>query len=97
VDYCCGLPYNITSYALLTYMIAQVCDLKAKELIIAGGDIHVYKTHIDNARVQLTRSPYNFPKLKLNKDVKDIDKFTYDDFEILDYKCHPTLKFEMAI
>lgn len=96
VDYCCGLPYNITSYALLTYLIASVTNLKPKELIISMGDIHVYKTHIENARIQLERIPYQFPKLKLNKK-ENIDEYKYDDIEIINYKSHSALKYEMAI
>ena len=97
VDYCCGLPYNITSYSLLTYMIAHICDLKPKELIISGGDIHVYKTHIENARIQIDRVPLNFPKLQIKKNRCNIDDFDYDDFEIIDYNHHSSLKYEMAV
>lgn len=97
VDYCCGLPYNITSYSLLTYMIAHICDLKPKELIISGGDIHVYKTHIENARIQVDRVPMNFPKIEIKKKIKNIDDFQYDDFKIIDYNHHSILKYEMAV
>ena len=97
VDYCCGLPYNITSYSLLTYMIAHICDLKPKELIISGGDIHVYKTHIENARIQVDRVPMNFPKLEIKNKRSNIDDFDYDDFEIIEYNHHSSLKYEMAI
>jgi len=97
VDYCCGLPYNITSYSLLTYMIAHICDLKPKELIISGGDIHVYKSHIENAKIQVNRVPINFPKLDIKRKINNIDDFDYDDFKIIDYNHHSTLKYEMAV
>ena len=97
VDSCCGLPYNITSYSLLTYMIAHLCDLKPKELIISGGDIHIYKTHIENARIQVDRVPKSFPTLEIKRKVNNIDDFKYEDFEILNYDHHPILKYEMAI
>jgi len=97
VDYCCGLPYNITSYSLLTYMIAHICDLKPKELIISGGDIHVYKTHIENARIQVDRVPMNFPKLEIKNKISNIDDFDYYDFKILDYNYHSSIKYQMAV
>ena len=97
VDTACGLPYNITSYSLLTYMIAHLCNLKPKELIISGGDVHLYKTHIENARIQVDRVPMDFPTLKINREIKDIDDFKYEDFTIVNYEHHPTLKYEMAV
>ena len=97
VDYCCGLPYNITSYALLTYMIAHICNLKPRELTISGGDIHVYKTHIDNAKIQMERQPKSFPKLSIKRHITDIDDFKFEDFEILNYEHHSPLKYEMAV
>jgi thymidylate synthase len=97
VDYCCGLPYNITSYSLLTYMIAQVTGLKPKELIISMGDTHIYKSHIENARIQADRIPMQFPTLTLNSTKKGIEDFEFTDFEIKDYDCHPALKYEMAV
>ena len=97
VDYCCGLPYNITSYSLLTYMIAHICNLKPKELIISGGDVHLYKTHIENARIQVERIPMSFPKLEIKKKINNIDDFNYDDFKIIDYNHHTSLKYEMAV
>ena len=78
-------------------MIAHICDLKPKELIISGGDIHVYKTHIENARIQVDRVPMNFPKLQIKNKRNNIDDFDYDDFEIIDYNHHSSLKYEMAV
>ena len=92
-----GKPFNIASYALLTYMIAHVCSLTPDELIISGGDCHIYKSHIEQVKEQLTRTPYKFPTLTINRKVTDIDDFRFEDFEIHDYKCHKTIKAEMAI
>lgn len=97
VDYCCGLPYNITSYSILTYMIAHVTNLKPKELIISMGDTHIYKNHIENARIQVDRIPHTFPSLKLKQQRKSIDEFQFDDFEIINYTHHSPLKYEMAV
>jgi thymidylate synthase len=97
VDYCCGLPYNIASYSLLTYMIAQVTGLKPKELIISMGDTHIYKSHIENARIQADRIPLQFPTLTLNPAKQGIEDFECSDFEIREYECHSALKYEMAV
>jgi len=97
VDYCCGLPYNIGSYSLLTHMIAQVTGLEAKELIISMGDIHVYKTHVENARIQVDRIPYRKPKVVIKNERTSIDEFEYKDFEIREYEHHGPLKYEMAV
>ena len=97
VDYCCGLPYNITSYSLLTYMIAHVTNLKPKELIISMGDTHVYKSHIENARIQVERIPKQFPILRLQNHRTHIEEFEYSDFEIINYEHHTILKYEMAV
>lgn len=83
-----GIPFNIASYALLTHMIAQVTDTDAHELVIQLGDAHVYSNHVDALTTQLERSPRPLPKLRFKRDVKDIDGFTYDDFEVEGYNPH---------
>ncbi len=92
-----GVPFNIASYALLTAMIAQVCGLKAGEFIHTLGDAHLYLNHLDQARLQLSRTPYELPKLVLNPDVKDIFDFTYEDIKIENYVSHPHIKAEVAV
>jgi thymidylate synthase len=97
VDVFLGLPFNIASYALLTHMIAQVCDLTVGELIISTGDTHIYSNHVDQVNEQLSREEYPLPALFLNPEIKDIDKFTMDDILLFDYKSHGTIKAEMAV
>lgn len=92
-----GVPFNIASYALLTEMIAQVCGLEAGEFIHTLGDAHLYTNHLEQAKLQLTRSPYELPKLRLNKDVKDIFDFKYEDITIENYVSHPHIKAEVAV
>jgi len=92
-----GVPFNIASYALLTCMMAQVCDLKPGEFIHNMGNCHVYKNHIEPLKAQLERTPRPFPILKMNPDVKDIDDFKATDFEIIGYNPHATIKMEMAV
>jgi thymidylate synthase len=97
VDVFLGLPFNIASYALLTHMLAQVCDLKVGELIISTGDTHIYKDHIDQVHEQLRREMYKQPTLWLNPEIKDIDKFTMEDIKLLNYQSHDTIKAKMAV
>ena len=97
VDAFLGLPFNIASYALFTHMIAQVCEYRAKELVINMGDVHLYKNHIEQAKIQLTRDHLASPSLILNSDVKEIDKFTMNDIKLVDYKSHGIIKAEMAV
>ena len=92
-----GVPFNIASYALLTEMIAQVCGLEPGEFIHTLGDAHLYSNHLDQARLQLSRTPYELPKLVLNPDVKDIFDFTYEDIKIENYVSHPHIKAEVAV
>lgn len=92
-----GVPFNIASYALLTAMIAQVCDLEPGEFIHTLGDAHLYSNHLDQARLQLSRTPYELPKLKLNPEIKDIFDFKYEDITIEDYVSHPHIKAEVAV
>jgi thymidylate synthase len=97
VDVFLGLPFNIASYALLTHMIAQVCNLKVGELIISTGDTHIYTNHIAQVKEQLSRQPFPLPTLKLNPEVTEIDKFTMYDIELVDYQSHGPIKAQMAV
>jgi len=96
-DFFLGVPFNIASYSLLTHMLAQVCDLEVGEFIHTFGDAHIYLNHIDAVKEQLKREPYPLPTLKINKTIKDIDKFKMEDFELIDYKHHPAIKAPMAV
>lgn len=99
VDTFLGFPWNIMSYAMLTKIIALKCDLTPKELIITTGDTHIYKNHIEQVKTQIERTPYEFPEIKINKDVKfkDFSEITIDDFEIIGYKHHDSIKALMAV
>jgi len=97
VDVFLGLPFNIASYALLTHMLAQVCDLKVGELIISTGDTHIYKDHVEQVNVQLSREEYPLPTLYLNPAVKDINSFTMDDIKLQNYQSHDSIKAVMAV
>jgi thymidylate synthase len=92
-----GAPFNYASYALLTHMIAQVCGFGVGELIVSTGDTHIYLNHIDQVKEQLTRESFPLPKLWLNPDIKDIDKFTMDDIKLIGYESHPPIKAPMAV
>ena len=92
-----GVPFNIASYSLLLSMVAQVTQLKPKEFIHVMGDTHIYLNHIEQVKTQLARKPYTLPKLWLNPEITDIDKFTMDDIKLIDYKHHPTIKAPMAV
>lgn len=92
-----GVPFNIASYALLTQMIAQVCDLEVGDFVHTLGDAHLYLNHIEQAKLQLTRSPKTLPKLKINPVVDSIFDFDYADFELLDYNPDPHIKAKVAV
>lgn len=92
-----GVPFNIASYALLTMMLAQVCHLQLGEFIHTFGDVHLYKNHIEQAKLQLTRTPFPLPTLKMNPEVTDLFDFKYEDFTIENYQCHPAIKAPVAI
>ena len=92
-----GVPFNIASYALLTQMVAQVCGLQAGEFVHTLGDVHLYRNHIEQARMQLTRQPYPLPQMRINPSVKSIFDFQYPDFELLNYQAHPSIKAEISI
>lgn len=92
-----GVPFNIASYALLTLMMAQVCDLEAGDFVHTFGDVHLYNNHVDQAQLQLSRQPKPLPKLLVNPDVKDIFAFSYEDFQLQDYDPHPHIKAAVAV
>ncbi len=92
-----GVPFNIASYALLTLMIAQVCGLKAGEFVHTLGDAHLYSNHIEQAKEQLARTPYALPQMHLNPHVKNLFDFKFEDFELVGYEAHPTIKAPIAV
>ena len=92
-----GVPFNIASYALLTMMIAQVCDLKPGEFVHTFGDVHIYSNHIEQVKLQLTRTPFPLPTMKLNPEVKDIFGFQFENFTLENYECHPAIKAPVAV
>jgi thymidylate synthase len=92
-----GVPFNIASYSLLTLMIAQVCDLKPGEFVHTFGDLHLYRNHLEQAREQLTRDCRLLPWMKLNPTVKDLHDFQFEDFELIDYDPHPSIKAPIAV
>ncbi|HVV03022.1 MAG TPA: thymidylate synthase [Puia sp.] len=92
-----GVPFNIASYALLTLMIAQVCDLEPGAFIHTFGDVHLYNNHLEQAKLQLSRKPYPLPVMKLNPAVKDIFQFQFEDFTLENYQSHPAIKAPVAV
>ncbi len=92
-----GVPFNIASYALLTHMIAQVCNLKVGEFIHTLGDAHIYSNHMDQVQLLLSRETKKLPQLKLNPNINNIFDFKFDDIEILNYESHPAIKAEVAV
>ncbi len=92
-----GVPFNIASYALLTLMVASVCDLKPGEFVHTLGDVHLYLSHLELARLQLTREPFPLSRMKLNPNVRSIFDFTYEDFQLENYQHHPPIRAEVAV
>ena len=90
------MPFNIASYALLTMMVAQVCDLEPGEFIHTLGDAHLYNNHVEQAREQLTREPFPLPQLRIARG-KQIDEFDLEDFELVGYQAHPSIKAPIAV
>ena len=92
-----GLPFNIASYSLLTYMIAHITNLEPGEFIHTIGDAHVYTNHINPLQTQMDRTPYKYPMLKINRKIDNIDNFRISDFNLIDYQCHKSIKMKMAV
>jgi thymidylate synthase len=92
-----GVPFNIASYALLTMMVAQVCDLKPGSFVHTFGDLHLYRNHLEQARLQLTREPRPLPRMHLRPEVRNIHNFKYEDFQLTGYDPHPAIKAEIAV
>ena len=92
-----GVPFNIASYALLTMMIAQVCDLQPGDFVHSFGDVHLYNNHVEQAKLQLSRNPFPLPTMHLNPSIKDIFGFSFDDFRLENYQFHPAIKAPVAV
>lgn len=99
-DVCCGLVLNIIHISLLTHILAKILGYTAGEFVYFGNNVHIYKNHIDTAKLQIERKPFGFPSIKINKkieNIKDIEELKYEDFELLNYSFHDSLKYEMAV
>ena len=92
-----GVPFNIASYSLLLMMIAQVCDLKPRYFVHVFGDVHIYTNHFEQVETQLAREPRKLPRMIINPEVKSIDEFKFEDFELVDYDPHPHIKAQVAV
>lgn len=96
-DYFLGVPFNIASYALLTNMVAQQCDLNPGEFVWTGGDVHLYTNHIEQAQTQLSREPYPLPQLRIKRKPPTLFDYQFEDFEIVNYQSHPSIKAPIAV
>ncbi|MFZ2907254.1 MAG: thymidylate synthase [Cyclobacteriaceae bacterium] len=96
-DYFLGVPFNIASYALLTHMFAQQCDLLPGEFVWTGGDTHLYTNHIEQAKLQLSREPFDIPRLNIRRKPPTIFDYQFEDFEIVNYQAHPGIKAPIAV
>lgn len=96
-DYFLGVPFNIASYALLTYMFAQQCDFQPGEFVWTGGDVHLYTNHLEQARLQLSREPFALPELHIKRKPASIFEYRFEDFEIRNYQAHPSIKAPIAV
>jgi thymidylate synthase len=96
-DYFLGVPFNIASYALMTYMFAEQCDLLPGEFVWTGGDVHLYTNHIEQAKLQLSREPFALPQLKIKRKPHSIFDYQFEDFEIVNYQSHPSIKAPIAV
>jgi thymidylate synthase len=92
-----GVPFNIASYALLTHMVAQQCDLDVGDFVWTGGDCHLYLNHLEQVDAQLARTPYPLPRLAIARKPPSISDYRFEDFAIVDYQCHPALKAPVAV
>lgn len=96
-DYFLGVPFNIASYALMTYMFAQQCELLPGEFVWTGGDVHLYTNHIEQAKLQLSREPYAIPQLTIKRKPESLFDYKFEDFEIVNYQSHPSIKAPIAV
>ena len=92
-----GVPFNIASYSLLTMMIAQVVGLEPGDFVHTFGDVHIYLNHLEQVETQLSREPFALPEMRINPDVKDLFAFRYEDFELVNYQCHPAIRAPIAV